>query len=129
MAFCGNCGKQVADGVELCSECKSTGLVQTQPSDIKLMSVITYIGLLFIVPLVTGKYKDSPFLKFHLNQSLAFCIGYAIAGQFAIIPFIGLFLGGILGFGIVILQIISIVNAIKGETKSFPIISEIKIIK
>ena len=105
---------------------------QAQANDVmanKVMAVIAYIGLLIVVPLATGKYKNSPFLKFHVNQAIVFCIGYAAVILVCIIPFIGFLLGGVLSLGIAVLQIISIVGAIKGETKSFPVISGIKIIK
>jgi len=132
MAFCAKCGTQTQDGAELCPACKSTGQGQTQANDIeanKIMAVIAYIGILVVVPLATGKYKISPFLKFHVNQAIVFCIGYAISTLICIIPFVGFLVGGILGLGIAVLQIISIVNTLKGETKSFPIIEGIKIIK
>ena len=132
MAFCAKCGTQTQDEAELCPECNSTGQERTQANDIeanKIMAVIAYIGLLVIVPLATGKYKDSQFLKFHVNQALIFCIGYVVVMVLGFIPFIGFLLGSILGLGIAVLQIICIISAIKGETKSFPVISEIKIIK
>ena len=135
MAFCGKCGTQIQDGAKFCPSCGAVGQEQTQTqaqiNDVeanRIMAIIAYIGLLIIVPLVTGKYKNSPFLKFHVNQAIVFCIGYVFVTLLAIIPFTRLF-SGILALGIAFLQIISIVGAIKGETKSFPVINGIKIIK
>lgn len=132
MAFCGKCGAQIQEGVIFCPSCGATTQTQAQVNDIeanKIMAVIAYLGILVVVPLITGKYKNSPFLKFHVNQAIIFCIGYVVSMFLSFIPFIGSFLSGVLILGIVILQIISIIGAIKGEKKSLPVIKKIKIIK
>lgn len=69
------------------------------------------------------------FLKFHLNQAILFCIGWALTILLNVIPFIGGLLGGLFSFALAILEIVCIVYAVKGETKTFPIISKFKIIK
>ena len=132
MAFCGKCGAQVPEGAKNCPSCGATTQTQAQKNDIeanKIMAVITYIGILILVPLITGRYRNSPFLKFHFNQAIIFCIGYVVGMLIFLIPYIGSFVSSILALGIVVLQIISIVRAAKGETKSFPILDKIKIIK
>lgn len=132
MAFCKNCGTQFQDGAKFCPKCGATTQTQAQINDVeanKIMAVIAYIGILIVVPLITGKYKNSPFLKFHVNQAIVFCIGWFVSGILSLIPFIGVFLGGILSFAIFVLVIISIVGAVKGETKSLPLIEKVKIIK
>ncbi len=132
MAFCKNCGTQFQDGAKFCPKCGATMQTQAQINDVeanKIMAVIAYIGILVVVPLITGKYKNSQFLKFHVNQAIVFCIGWIVSGLLSIIPFIGAFLGGVLGLGVAVLQIISIVYVVKGKTKSFPLIEKVKIIK
>ncbi len=132
MAFCKNCGTQFQDGAKFCPKCGTTTQSQAQINDVeanKIMAVIAYIGILVVVPLITGKYKNSPFLKFHVNQAIVFCIGWVVSGFLSLIPFIGVFLGDILSFAIFVLVIISIVGAVKGETKSLPLIEKVKIIK
>ena len=132
MAFCGKCGAQIPDGAKNCPSCGTTTQTQAQKNDIeanKIMAVITYIGVLILVPLITGKYKTSPFLKFHFNQEIIFCIGYVVGMLISLIPYIGSFVSVILGLGIFVLQVISIIRAAKGETKTFPILDKIKIIK
>ena len=103
-------------------------------SNDKVFGVLSYIGFLWIVPLIAGKTE---FTKFHANQGLVlFIIEVAagiVSGILGIIPFLGAILGGIIG-GVVglatlILAIIGIVNAAQGEMKPLPIISSIKIIK
>lgn len=132
MAFCGKCGAQLPEGAKNCPSCGATTQTQAQTNDIeanKIMAVITYIGILILVPLITGKYKSSPFLKFHFNQAIIFCIGYAVGGLISFIPFIGSIVSVVLGLGLFVLQVISIIHAAKGETKSFPIIDKIQIIR
>ena len=71
MAFCGKCGAQVPEGAKNCPSCGATTQTQDQINDIeanKIMAVITYIGVLILVPLIPGKYKSSPFLKFPFNR-------------------------------------------------------------
>lgn len=132
MPFCGKCGTQVQDGVKFCPSCGMSLQTQSQVNDAeanKIMAVISYIGVLVLIPLITGKYKQSPFLKFHVNQAIIFCIGYFVVMLLYLIPSIGGFLGFIIQVGILVMGIISIIGAIKGETRSFPIINKIKIIK
>jgi hypothetical protein len=96
MAFCGNCGTQVQDGVKFCPSCgQAVGAapaqqVAPQPQqaaqayqppvvpgapqqadirdaqDNKTMSILAYI--LFFIPLLTGAHKTSAFAKYHTNQ-------------------------------------------------------------
>ncbi len=97
----------------------------------KLMAIVGYIlPILFFVPLVNEASKNSPFAKFHANQQLVLLIA-AIAVDIvgSVIPLLGWFI--ILPIGsvvIVVLAILGIVNAAKGETKPLPIIGGFKII-
>ncbi len=132
MAFCEKCGTQIPDGVNVCPSCGASTQTQAQINDVeahKVLAVISYMAFLVAVPLITGKYKTSPFLKFHTNQSVVLLIGYLIPLLLAFIPTIGAPLGGVLILGIAALQITGIIGAIKGETKPLPIIKGIKIIK
>ncbi|MDR0293680.1 MAG: zinc-ribbon domain-containing protein [Oscillospiraceae bacterium] len=86
MAFCGNCGTQVQDGVKFCPSCGkevaasparqgytppggSDQGVSQDAQENKGMAIISYI--LFFVPLLTGAHKTSPFVKYHANQGTA----------------------------------------------------------
>lgn len=132
MAYCEKCGTQIQDGIKVCPSCGASAQIQAQINDIeahKILAVIGYIGILVVVPLISGKYKNSPFLKFHTNQSVVLCIGYVVSALVCIIPYIGALIGGVLSTAILVLQVICIVNAVKGEMTSLPIINEIKIIK
>lgn len=132
MAFCGKCGAQIPEGAKNCPSCGATTMTQTQINDIeanKVMAILNYIGLLILVPLITGKFKKSPFVKFHFNQAIVLYIGYVVGVLISLIPFIGGWIGFIITLGIFVLQVICIIWTAKGETKSFPVINKIKLIK
>ena len=79
------------------------------------MAIIAYI--IFFIPLLTEDKKD-PFVLFHVKQGIVLLI-FSIIASF--IPIIGWFIG----FPItMILFIIGILNASKGEEKELPIIGQ-----
>ena len=97
----------------------------------KLMAIIGYIvPILFFVPLVTDA-KDSPFAKFHANQQLVLlivAIAVNIAGTF--IPVIGWFVLFPVGtIFVIVLAILGILNASRGEMKPLPLIGSAELIK
>ena len=108
---------------------------KTESSDVeknKLMAIVGYIiPILFFIPLLNEETKKSPFAKFHANQQLVLLIS-AIAVNIVgtLIPIIGWFL--ILPIGsiiILVVAIIGIINAAKGEMKKLPIIGGFEILK
>ncbi len=97
----------------------------------KILAIVGYIlPILFFVPLINEASKNSPFAKFHANQQLVLLISAIIVNVVgAMIPFLGWFL--ILPIGsiaIIVLAIIGLINAAKGEMKPLPIIGGFKII-
>jgi len=151
MLYCTNCGTQTQDEAEFCSSC-GTARTPTeaiiyrkgsaQENDIeknKGMAVIAYI--LFFIPLLTGDYKKSPFVKFHTNQgtilfifSIALGLGTNILLAILRALMFNIYTWGILGiFTIIInalwivptvLMIIGIINAVNNRTKSLPLIGD-----
>ncbi|MBP2675287.1 MAG: putative rane protein [Deltaproteobacteria bacterium] len=97
----------------------------------KLLAIVGYIvPILFFVPLIT-EGKNSPFARFHANQQLVLLI-VAIAVNIAgtMIPFIGWIL--ILPVGVVaviVLAVLGILNASRGEMKRLPVIGGAELIK
>ncbi|MFA7319027.1 MAG: DUF4870 domain-containing protein [Parcubacteria group bacterium] len=97
----------------------------------KLMAIVGYIlPILFFVPLINEASKNSPFAKFHANQQLVLLIAAIVVDIVgSIIPLIGWFIILPLGtVAIVVLAILGIVSASKGETKPLPMIGGFKII-
>lgn len=97
----------------------------------KILAIVGYIiPLLFFIPLVTDA-KNSKFAMFHANQQLVLLISAIVVNIVGtIIPFLGWFI--ILPIGtivILVIAIMGIIHAAKGEMKPLPIIGGIQIIK
>ncbi len=163
MAFCGTCKIDVQEGVKFCPNCgtavdagqAAADQVKTpvqdsvkDAEDNRAMSILAYI--LFFIPLLTGTYKTSPFVKYHTNQgtvlflaSLAFSIvlgilSAIITGIFtvamawqAILVITGIFgvIWMVYGLGVTALAVLGIINAVKGKMNPLPVIGKFNIIK
>ncbi|MBO4869559.1 MAG: zinc ribbon domain-containing protein [Clostridia bacterium] len=101
----------------------------------KVMGILAYIGILVLVPIFAA--KDSKFARFHANQGLVLAIfevaSYLIFSVIlSMIPKIGwLFgvIGWIISVGLLVLAVLGIVAAARGQAKELPIIGQIKILK
>jgi uncharacterized membrane protein len=154
MTICENCGKEIQEGAQFCPSCGTaaggTGGRTTagNPAESRTgspaadnskgMAIVAYI--LFFVPLLTGAYKESDFVKYHTNQGtvlfIAACvygIGYSILSLIlAFIPVIGwilIILLGLCSFGILALCIIGIINAVNNKCAPLPFIGKFTIVK
>jgi len=97
----------------------------------KALAIVGYIiPILFFVPLLS-EAKNSPYAKFHSNQQLNLLLAaVAVNVVGTIIPILGWFI--ILPFGtivLIVLAIMGIINASKGEMKKLPIIGGFELIK
>ncbi len=92
----------------------------------KAMAILAYI--IFLIPLLAA--KESKFAMYHTNQGLVlFLAAMAVNIVGGIIPLIGWFI--VLPIGnllVLVLAILGIVNAAKGEAKPLPLIGGIKLI-
>ena len=158
MAFCNKCGNQLPDGANNCPNCSAPAgntqqntqdfvnnmmntndtTSQFDPQDInnnKGMSVLAYIGFLFLVPLLAC--PNSKFARYHTNQGLVlFLLEFAlgvVTGILGIIPIAGLIIGGLLsavgGIFTLVLMIMGIINAAQGQAKELPLIGKITLLK
>ena len=108
---------------------------QFDPQDInnnKGMSVLAYIGFLFLVPLLAC--PNSKFARYHTNQGLVlFLLEFALGVILGIIPIAGLIIGGLLsavgGIFTLVLMIMGIINAAQGQAKELPLIGKITLLK
>ena len=103
------------------------------------MAVLAYFGILVLIPILAA--KESKFARFHANQGLILLItgvAYSIFVQVVIkiVAFISYALAGIVGIALglawlllLVLAIIGIINAVKGEFKQLPLIGQFKILK
>lgn len=105
----------------------------------KVMAVLSYLGILVLVPLLAA--KDSPFARFHALQGInLFILEIAFGIVSFIITLIFAFISGILStiWGLIswlvslaffVLVVIGLVNAAQGKAKELPLIGSIRIIK
>ncbi|MDD5535345.1 MAG: hypothetical protein PHY52_01510 [Candidatus Pacebacteria bacterium] len=108
-------------------EQKSEG--STKTDDNKLFGILSYIGILCLIPLLTK--KDNTFVFFHAKQGLVLFVAEVITSFVMMIPVLGWVLGPIIWIFLFVLSIIGIINALGGKTKEIPVLgkyaSEIKI--
>ncbi|MBU0722307.1 hypothetical protein KKA93_02525 [Patescibacteria group bacterium] len=86
------------------------------------MAIVAYI--LFFIPLLT-EAKNDPFVKYHVKQGLLLFIGWVVANIIAsILPWSLLWIDSLLYLALVVLMVIGIMTAAKGEQKPLPVIGK-----
>lgn len=102
-------------------------------SDNKGMAILAYLGILIIVPFLTGAQND-PYVKFHIKQGLGLIMFWLLLWVLSFVFSMLVALSGIYFFvlaGIVfplfylisfILMAVGIVNAATGKTKELPVV-------
>lgn len=88
---------------------------QSGNKDDKTIAVLSYLGILCLIPLLLK--KDSEFVKFHAKQGLVLLIGWFLVW----IPF----LGWILGIVLLVLSIMGIINVLNSKREKLPIIGDL----
>ena len=87
-----------------------------------LTAILSYIGILFLVPLLVC--KNNPFAQFHAKQGLVLFIAEIITGMIMVIPILG-WLVGMIGWIIwTVLSIMGIINVLAGKQVPLPIIGK-----
>ncbi len=86
-----------------------------------LMAILSYIGILVIVPYLTA--KEDPFVKFHIKQGLVLVV-IEIAVFVLMIMTMGILYPVLILVNIatLILSIIGIINAVQGNEKELPLV-------
>lgn len=86
------------------------------------MAIVAYI--LFFIPLLTEAKKD-PFVKYHVKQGLLVFIGWIVVGIIGwILPWQLGIIATLLDICVLVLMIIGIMNAAKGEQRPLPVIGK-----
>lgn len=86
------------------------------------MAIFAYI--LFFIPLLTGA-KNDPFVKYHIKQGLLVFIGWVVVSAISwILPWQLGIVVTILNICVLVLMVIGIMNAAKGEQKPLPVIGK-----
>lgn len=97
--------------------------------DVKAVSAIAYLGILFFVPMLTN--PKSEFAMFHANQGLLLLIaGIIVSVAGSVIPILGWFIVLPLGsIFILVLFIMGLINALNGKMKRLPLIGGFDILR
>lgn len=90
-------------------------------------AIIAYI--LFFIPLLIDGAKDSPYVRFHVNQGCLLFIGYVVTIIVGWFPFIGGIISFFLGLILLVLFLIGIIRTAQGKSEPLPIIGNTTIIK
>lgn len=163
--FCSNCGKELKDG-EVCS-CQQQATQPEQPvqpaqpeqpaqqpqtaDNSKLFSILSYVGILWLIGLLVNPEKNMPKVRFHVGQGIILSITQIALGIVAWIlrallglifrtevtlyglglgyyqtSGFGLFLMGLVSFVVwaasIALMVIGIVNVVKDKENPLPIV-------
>ena len=104
---------------------------QAYPADVeknKTMAILAYF--IFFLPLITDA-KDSPYAKFHANQSLILLMftvgGYIISSNLTVI-LIGFLIYFVVMIGSIVLWIMGVINAANGKMTELPLIGGIHLL-
>lgn len=84
-----------------------------------LMAVLSYFGILVLIPLLTDA-KNDPFVKFHIKQGLVLLVVSIIAGVIGWIPVVG----WIVPILVFVLFLIGVINAASGKKEPLPVIGQ-----
>ena len=87
-----------------------------------LTVVLSYIGILFLVPLLVC--KDNAFAQFHAKQGLVLFIAEVATMVIAWIPILGWFVGFICYILWMILSLMGIINVLSGKQVPLPVIGK-----
>lgn len=93
----------------------------------KVYAILAYLGILFLVPLVVA--KDSPYARYHTNQGVVLFLVGLIINIIGIIPILGWIVATVGHIVLLVLRIMGMWNAFKGEAKPLPLVGHIEIIK
>lgn len=155
MAYCMQCGAEIADDARFCPSCgafqssqaarpqgapthRAPGVDQ-DAEDNKLMALLSYLGPLAFVPYFVA--KQSPFAQFHAVRGLNLFLLEAVYGVamsvvvwlFKLVLFrLGLIVDFLFRLGwlfFLAMSIIGIVYACNGEKKELPLIGTLRFIR
>ena len=150
MAYCTKCGTELQEGAKFCTKCgqevtdapkqkktleevldtPETPMDEKDIADNKVMAVLSYFGLLVLIPILAA--KNSPYARYHANQGLILLIASFVAqivsNILLMIPLVGVLLSGILGLVSLAYLIIGVVNACTGKAKELPYIGKFKLL-
>ena len=133
MAFCSKCGAQLGKDDKVCPSCGNLvdGPVVASGSNDTLMGVLSYLGILALIPYFSTGL--SSFARFHALQGMNLFLLEIIAGVaigiLSYVPALGGIVSWVVSLGSLAFAIIGIVNVANKEMKELPIVGGVRIIK
>lgn len=97
--------------------------VTAAPHNRTLMGILSYLGILVVIPLMMA--KDDSFVKFHAKQGLVLAI-IGVATWF-----VGMYMWSLwailnlVNLAVIILSIIGIVNVVNGKENEIPVVGSL----
>lgn len=145
--FCPACGTEVKDAP------KAEGYCENDIKDNKIFALLSYIGPLFLVPVLAA--PKSKYARFHANQGLVLFLAEIIIalplkaldwlngfifGNISLfwnwLSFIPALIGGVIsliglaaGMLALVLAVIGVINAFQGKANELPFIGKMRILK
>jgi fumarate reductase subunit D len=90
----------------------------------KIMLVLAYLGILCLIPLIT--VKDSPPVQWHAKQGLVLNLGgFLVLFVVGFVPVLGQAVGCLGSIAILVLDILAITKALKGERWRVPVVADL----
>ena len=102
---------------------KTTSSKDEQVAEGKVWAILSYIGILCLLPLLLK--KDNKFVLFHSKQGLVLFIAEAAALLVNIIPVLGQFVFAIVYLVAGIYSLVGIIKVLMGEYWKAPYVSDI----
>ena len=97
-------------------------VTQKEEKEKDLTTILSYIGVLFLVPLLVR--KDDAFAQFHAKQGLVLFLAEIATILISWIPIFGWFIGAICWIIWVILSIMGVMNVLNGKQSPLPVIGK-----
>lgn len=134
MPICKKCGADCDDALKMCPRCgmpfetdEGEGKDAAPTTQELLMSVFSYLGAMFLIPLIAD--RDSRYVRFHVSQGMMLFFWEVIIAVLSVIVWNIPSVGKILGLAVclplylvtVVFMVIGIVHAVGGETKALPL--------
>jgi uncharacterized membrane protein len=96
--------------------------IVSESDKIDAMALLSYLGILCLIPLLTDKEND--FVQYHAKQGFVLFIAEIVTMIIAPIPFLGWILAPILGLVWLALSVMGLINVLNAERKELPLIGQ-----
>jgi uncharacterized membrane protein len=137
MAFCNQCGAQIADGTTTCAACSSRATVTPAVAGTGLADnvagMLAYVTIIpAIIFLVVEPYNKSRFIRFHSFQSIFFSVAWTamwivlnIVAHIPLLGFLTVLIWPLIGLAGLVIWIILLLKANQGLMFKLPVIGDL----